>query len=225
MNDPDPLSILAAFGAAEAPGAGPALGGMMLAVAGFILFLLLNAFFAAGEVALMKVRESQLHAGEGVPARTRKKLARARKAAKHPDLYLAACQAGITLSSLALGFLGTFFVSELTAPFLVSLGLGGMVSVYGIALAVTFIFFACCQVVFGEFIPKAMAMRQPDKAALATVPLLYFFYTVFRYTGILGLTGGMAQFVLKYLLGIDPRSTACTVHSLSLIHISEPTRH
>ena len=85
MNDPDPLSILAAFGAAEAPGAGPALGGMMLAVAGFILFLLLNAFFAAGEFALMKVRESQLHAGEGVPARTRKKLARARKAAKHPD--------------------------------------------------------------------------------------------------------------------------------------------
>ena len=125
MNDPDPLSILAAFGAAEAPGAGPALGGMMLAVAGFILFLLLNAFFAAGEFALMK--------------------ARARKAAKHPDLYLAACQAGITLSSLALGFLGTFFVSELTTPFLVSLGLGGMVSVYGIALAVTFIFFACCQ--------------------------------------------------------------------------------
>ena len=53
MNDPDPLSILAAFGAAEAPGAGPALGGMMLAVAGFILFLLLNAFFAAGEFALM----------------------------------------------------------------------------------------------------------------------------------------------------------------------------
>ena len=84
MNDPDPLSILAAFGAAEAPGSGPALDGIMLAVAGFVLFLLLNAFFAASEFALMKVRESQLHAGEGVPARTRKKLARARKAAKHP---------------------------------------------------------------------------------------------------------------------------------------------
>ncbi|QWP37215.1 hypothetical protein J5W72_03170 [Akkermansia muciniphila] len=52
MNDPDPLSILAAFGAAEAPGAGPALGGMMLAVAGFILFLLLNAFFCGRRVRL-----------------------------------------------------------------------------------------------------------------------------------------------------------------------------
>ena len=103
-----------------------------------------------------------------------------------------------------------------------------MVSVYGIALAVTFVFFACCQVVFGEFIPKAMAMRHPDKAALATVPLLYFFYTVFRYTGILGLTGGMARFVLKYLLGIDPRSTACTVHStdelMYLVEESERSR-
>ncbi len=38
MNDPDPLSILAAFGAAEAPDAVPALGGMTLAIAGFILF-------------------------------------------------------------------------------------------------------------------------------------------------------------------------------------------
>ena len=47
MNDPDPLSILAAFGAAEAPGAGPALGGMMLAVAGFILFVV-ECVFAAG---------------------------------------------------------------------------------------------------------------------------------------------------------------------------------
>ena len=42
MNDPDPLSILAAFGAAEAPGAGPALGGMMLAVAGCGLTSLLG---------------------------------------------------------------------------------------------------------------------------------------------------------------------------------------
>lgn len=67
MNDPDPLSILAAFGAAEAPDAVPALGGITLAIAGFILFLLLNAFFVAAEFALMKVRESQLHAGDGVP--------------------------------------------------------------------------------------------------------------------------------------------------------------
>ena len=48
---------------------------MTLAMAGFILFLLLNAFFVAAEFALMKVRESQLHAGDGVPARTRRKLA------------------------------------------------------------------------------------------------------------------------------------------------------
>ena len=141
---------------------------------------------------------------------------------------MAACQAGITLSSLALGFLGTFFVAELTAPFLVSLGLGGKVPVYGIALAVTFIFFACCQVIFGEFIPKAMAVRHPDRAALATVPLLHFFYTVFKYTGILGLTDGIARFVLKYLLGIDPRSTACTVHStdelMYLVEESERSR-
>ena len=108
MNDPDPLSILAAFGAAEAPDAVPALGGMTLAIAGLILFLLLNAFFVASEFALMKVRESQLQAGEGVPARTRRRLALARKTAKHLDLYLAACQVGITLSSLRWDFWARF---------------------------------------------------------------------------------------------------------------------
>ena len=52
MNDPDPLSILAAFGAAEAPGAGPALGGMMLAVAGFILFFVVECVFCGRRVRL-----------------------------------------------------------------------------------------------------------------------------------------------------------------------------
>ena len=80
MNDLDPLSILAASGAAEAPVMEPALGGMALAIAGRVLFLLLNAFFVAGEFARMKVRESQLHAGEGATARMRKKLLLARKA-------------------------------------------------------------------------------------------------------------------------------------------------
>ena len=170
----------------------------------------------------MKVRESQLHPGEGVPARTRRKMALARKAVKHLDIYLAACQLGITLSSLALGFLGAFFVAELAFPFLDSLGLGGMVPVYGLAVAVTFVFFACCHVVFGELIPKAMAVRHPDRSALATAPLLHFFYALFRYTGVLGLANRMARFVLKYLLGIDPRSAASTIHGTDeLVYLVE----
>lgn len=79
MSDPDPLSILAASGAAEVPVIEPALGGIALAVAGLVLFLLLNAFFVASEFALMKVRESQLHAEEGATARTRRKLVLAKR--------------------------------------------------------------------------------------------------------------------------------------------------
>lgn len=222
MNDLDPLSILAASGAAEAPVLEPALGGMTLAIAGLVLLLLLNAFFVASEFALMKVRGSQLQAGEDVPARTKRKMALARKAVKHLDLYLSACQVGITLSSLALGFLGTLFMAELTAPFLQSLGLEGTATVYGISLALTFFFFACCQVVFGEFIPKCMAVRHPDKSAMAVAPLLHFFYAVFHYTGILRLTNGMARFVMKYVLGIDPGEAACTVHSTDeLVYLVE----
>lgn len=228
MSDPDPLSILAASGAAEVPVIEPALGGIALAMAGLVLFLLLNAFFVASEFALMKVRESQLHAEESATARTRRKLVLAKKAVRHLDLYLSACQIGITLSSLALGFLGAPFVAELTAPFLYSLGLEASAPVYWAALVLTFLFFACCHVVLGEFLPKCMAVRHPGKSVMAVAPLLYSFYGVFKYTGILGLTNGIARFIMKYLLGIDPGAAACTVHStdelMYLVEESERSR-
>lgn len=208
MNDLDPLSILAAAGAAEAQAMPPALEGMALVATGLILCLLLNAFFVAGEFALMKTRESQLTAEEGSSDRLRARKDLARNAVRHPDAYLSACQIGIAVSSLAFGFLGIPFMAEWVAPLLVSLGWEDMVSGYALALLLTFILFVCVHVVFGGFIPKCMVMRQPGRAALFTVPMLHSFYIVFKYTGILALTNGVARFVLKYLLGIDPRSMA-----------------
>ena len=106
------------------------------------------------------------------------------------------------------GILGTFFVSEPTAPFW-SLGLGGMVSFTESLLAVPFIFLPACQVgIWGVYphtgdAPAGQGCPGDGSSAV-------FLYTVFRYTGILGLTGGMARFVLKYLLAGDPFHL-CTV--------------
>lgn len=222
MNDLDPLSILAASGAAEVPGADPALGGTALVIAGLILFLLLNAFFVASEFALMKVRASQLFTGDEVPERSKRKLMLAQRAVKNLDLYLAACQVGVTLSSLALGFLGAPFIARLTAPLLKPFGWGDSVAVYALAVALTFLLFACCHVVFGQFIPKYLSVHQPGKSVLKTAPLLNVFYKVFKYTGILRLTNGIARFVLKYIMGIEPGRPSFSVHSTDeLVYLVE----
>lgn len=227
MKDPDPLSILAAVGAAEAPDSVPVLGWMLLAIAGILVFLLLNAFFAASEHALMKVRESQLHPEKDTSGLIRRKLARARKVLKHHEQYLAVCQIGVTFSSLALAILVVFFFEKLLSPFLFSMELDAWL-VYGSVLVVTCLFFVCCHVVFGEFIPKTLAIRYPDKTIMATAFFLRSFYLVFKYTGGLGIMNGVSRFVLKYLLGIDPHSATASAHStdelMYLVEESERSR-
>ena len=97
------------------------------------------------------------------------------------------------------------------------------------ALAVTFIVFACGQVSFGEFIPKAMAVRHPDRAALATVPLLHFFYTVFKLSLIHIYEAFRVVLVVQFLMaalhrgdffGIQGlRGTASGVHDVALVKL------
>ena len=78
------------------------LGKTLLYIAGIILFLLMNAFFVASEFAIVKVRRSQIDAGaEKRPRRSKVAL----QVVKNLDSYLSANQLGITIASLALGFL------------------------------------------------------------------------------------------------------------------------
>ena len=86
----------------------PSLGKALLYIAGIVFFLLLNAFFVASEFAIVKVRPSQLEA-EGKAGSP--KIKTALHVVNHLDSYLSANQLGITIASLALGFLGEPFVA------------------------------------------------------------------------------------------------------------------
>ena len=86
-----------------------------------VFFLVaLNGFFVAAEFAIVKVRVSQL---EALEARGDKRVAFAQHVAAHLDAYLSATQLGITLASLALGWLGESFVAELMEPFSALVGI------------------------------------------------------------------------------------------------------
>lgn len=161
-----------------------------------VFFLLMNAFFVVAEFALVRVRKSQLQIAE----EEGKSGARAALlVANNVNAYLSACQLGITLASLALGWLGEPAVSELIHPALGLLNLPKSV-ISAIAVAIGFAFITALHIVVGELIPKSLAIFSTDRYARMTAPLLVWFY---RLTApIMWLFNSITNGVMK-LLGHD----------------------
>lgn len=208
-DDIDPHSILATLGAASNDY--PGLGDILLILAGIIFFLLLNAFFVANEFSAVRTRESQLVDQDADSASTRRRKGDARTIARHLDTYLSANQVGITLASLALGFLGEPLVASLVAPTLIKMGCTSEALVQGISLFLAYGLFTFAHVVLGELVPKSLAIRHPLSTALATAPWLRRFAKIFGF--IINLFNHTANFILRKAFGIDPTQAAANPHS------------
>ncbi len=183
------------------------LGKALLYISGITFFLLLNAFFVASEFAIVKVRPSQLDS-ESKDDKKRHKIAQ--HVVGNLDGYLSANQLGITIASLALGFLGEPFIYELVSPFLYLTGM----SVWWIKLisfTVAILSFTFLHVVIGELLPKSVAIRRPVQTTLALAGPLHVFFRVARWA--ISLLQGTANFLLKSLFRIDPISESEHVHS------------
>lgn len=139
-----------------------------------VVFLLMNAFFVVAEFALVRVRRSQLEMAveEGKPGAKA-----AKEIADNINAYLSACQLGITLASLALGFLGEPAFSALIHPVLDIFGIpDAVVSI--IAIAFGYIVMTILHVVVGELIPKSFAIFSTERYALFTSRPLRAFYRI-----------------------------------------------
>jgi len=137
----------------------------------------LNGFFVACEFAIVKVRASQLDAlaDEGN--------ARALFAVhvrSHIDAYLSATQLGITLASLALGWLGEQFLAQMLSPFFALLHIYSRAFVTSVSVRLAFIGITFLHIVFGELAPKYTAISNPLSVALRLVRPLGAFYIVFK---------------------------------------------
>lgn len=161
-----------------------------------LFFLLMNAFFVAAEFALVRIRKSQVDilVDEGKSGAKNTHLV-----ASNVNAYLSACQLGITLASLALGWLGEPAVSELIHPLLSSLGLPDAV-ISAIAVAIGFIIITALHIVVGELIPKSLAIFSTERYALLTAtPLVWFYRLTYP---IMWLFNSITNGVMK-LLGHD----------------------
>ena len=168
----------------------------------------LNGFFVACEFAVVKVRGSQLDAliEEGNLRANFVKHVRS-----HLDAYLSATQLGITLASLALGWVGEQFLVQILEPFfaLVNIHSHGVVTSVSVALA--FVGITFLHIVFGELGPKYTAIANPLSVALRIVRPLGVFYLLFRPA--IWLLHKSSNFLLQGVLRMRPASGAELAHS------------
>ena len=161
------------------------------------LFLAMNAFFVIAEFALVRVRKSQL---ELAVEQGKKGAKSAMYIAENVNQYLSACQLGITLASLALGWLGEPAFSALIRPLFEMLHLPeALISV--VAVAIGYFVMTTLHVVVGELIPKSFAIFATERYALFTAGPLMAFYKITYPIMILfnGITNGVVR-----LTGHDP---------------------
>ena len=137
----------------------------------------LNGFFVACEFSIIKVRASQLDTlvEEGDPRARFAKHIRA-----HLDAYLSATQLGITLASLALGWLGEEFLAHLIEPFFALANIHSHAIVTSISVTLAFIGITFMHIVFGELAPKYTAIASPLTVSLRLVRPLGVFYFLFK---------------------------------------------
>lgn len=137
----------------------------------------LNGFFVACEFAIIKVRASQLDAlVEEGNARARF----AKYIRSHLEAYLSATQLGITLASLALGWLGAEFLAHLLEPFFALANIRSYAIVTSVSVALAFIGITFMHIVFGELGPKYTAIANPLSVSLRLVRPLGAFYFLFK---------------------------------------------
>ena len=140
------------------------------------LLVFLNAFFVAAEFALVKVRSTRVQ--ELVREGVRGSVA-VQSALQNIDAYLSATQFGITLASLALGWIGEPAFAVLLTPLLGAIGIWSEAVVHSVAIAVAFAVITYLHIVLGELAPKFLAINRPEEVSLIVSPALRLFYRCF----------------------------------------------
>jgi putative hemolysin len=140
------------------------------------VILMVNAFFAASEVALLSVRDSRLrHLAEEGNAGARTALA----LLAQPEKLLSVTQIGVTLASLGLGWAGEdTLYALLLALFHPVLNPASATALHAVCFVLAFAVMTFCHVVVGEVVPKNLAIDKADRLAVIVAPALMLFYRV-----------------------------------------------
>ena len=177
-------------------------------VAGLIL---LAALFVAAEIALISLRESQIRqiAGRG------KRGARVAKLTENPNRFLAAAQVGVTVCGFLSAALGAEKLGGYVIPWLegkgLSTGLSTTLSIIGVTLVIAYF-----SLVFGELVPKRLALFRSEEISLASAGIIDVIAKVFR--PIIWLLSKSTDFVVR-LFGIDPKEARSAMSEEELLDL------
>ena len=165
-----------------------------------LLFVIGGGVFAATEIALVSLRESQLTAIERKGARG----ARVAAVARNPNRFLAAVQIGVTVAGFFSAAYGGSTLAPDLAPYLESLGLGEDAALTT-ALVLMTLLIAYLSLVLGELVPKRLALQKAAGVSMAVAPVLDRFATLMR--PVIWLLS-LSTNALVRLLGGDPHATS-----------------
>lgn len=171
------------------------------------LLVLLNGFFVAAEFSLVKARKTRLVELSYNGSRS---AAVALDVTSRLDVYLSACQLGITLASLGLGWLGEPAIASLLEPLFTSIIGQSPILTHTVAIIIAFLIITFLHIVLGELVPKSLAIQRAEATAMGTAGLLKIFYRVFYPT--IWALNGLANSLLK-TWGIQPANEADLAHT------------
>lgn len=183
----------------------------------FLVFM--NGFFVAAEFAMVKVRGSRIDA---LVQEGHKRAKLAVHLTDNLDAYLSACQLGITLASLGLGWIGEPAIADVLEPLLLSMGIESGVVLHTISFAIAFSIITFLHIVLGELAPKTLAIRKSEGVTLWTAgPMIWFHKLMYPFIWFLN---GTANRLLR-MFGIMPASEHDSAHTEDEIRILMKESH
>src|SRR6202171_5026876 len=177
-------------------------------LAAIAALVILNGFFVACEFAIVKVRASQL---DELVEKGNVQASFVKHVRAHLDAYLSATQLGVTLASLALGWIGGKFLVQILQPFFSLVNIHSHAFVTSVSIRRTFNSIPFLTIVLGELGPKYIAIGDPVKVALRLVRPLRLFYLLFRPA--IWLLHKSSNVILRGLLRIQPVTAPELAHS------------
>ena len=180
-----------------------------------VALVLANGFFVATEFSLVSVRRTRI---QQLAAEGNRRAASVLDRITHLDTYIAATQLGITISSLALGWIGEPVVAVVLEKILHYLPIEiGSTTLHAVSFVVAFSLVTALHIVIGELAPKSLALQRPEETALAVSPAIHVFLVIFR--PVIVALNWIGNRVVR-LFGINPAGGHAMVQSAEELMIS-----